>query len=425
MIAGWTETTIKDAAEFTSKPRGLDVKSVSQVPFIPMNLVPQNGTFIVKYNWKPGKEIKNGNYFEKGNCLLAKITPCFENGKQGIVQQLATEFGYASTELIPFDGRDKVSNKYFLHFFFLETTTRKQMAQKMEGATGRQRLPLSVVKSWPINLPPLSEQKKIAAVLLKIQQAISTQEKIIITLQELKKSTMQHLFTKGLRGEKTKMTEIGEIPESWDVVPMADLRKFLQYGTSLRCTLVKKGSVVLRIPNVARGIIDTEKLKYTNVTKTEQERYILQKGDVLFVRTNGQKLYVGRTAVYKEKPINALFASYLIRARLNTDIILPDFFQMVTETQEGKRQLSGRSMPASDGKFNINTKTINSVLVPVPSINEQKDIAEQIFVIANSLIIHKRLQTHYKSLFETTLNKLMAGEIRVYDLDIDVSEVDI
>jgi len=200
MINGWAETTVKDAAEFTSKPRGLDVKSVSQVPFIPMDLVPQNGTFIATHNWKTGKAIKSGNYFEKGDCLLSKITPCFENGKQGIANRLAAEFGYASTELIPFRGKDKISNKFFLHYFFSETTTRKQLAQKTEGATGRQRLPLSVLKSWPINLPPLPEQNKIAAVLLKIQQSITAQEKIIDSLQNLKRSNKNYWIS----GGKTK-----------------------------------------------------------------------------------------------------------------------------------------------------------------------------------------------------------------------------
>mgnify|MGYP001434232713 CR=1 FL=1 len=66
-------------------------------------------------------------------------------------------------------------------------------------------------------LPPLLEQEKIAAILLKLQNAILIQDKIIKSLQELKKSTMDFVFTHGLHGEKTKMTPIGEIPQSWEV----------------------------------------------------------------------------------------------------------------------------------------------------------------------------------------------------------------
>ncbi len=223
MSSDWRQMTIGEAAEFTSKPRGLLYTELIRIPFVPMAVIPVGGTYVEDHIWKPGKDIRSGNYFEKGDCLIAKITPCFENGKQGIARDLPADFGFASTELIPFRGRDGTSNKYFLFYFLLEATTRRQIAQKMEGATGRQRIPISVLKSWPIALPSLPEQKKIAAVLLKIQRAIETQEKIIQSLRGLKKSTMQHLFTYGLRGEKTKMTEIGKIPESWEVVQLGQL----------------------------------------------------------------------------------------------------------------------------------------------------------------------------------------------------------
>jgi len=230
MISEWQKITIAEAVAFTSKPRRLDVKSIDQVPFVPMAVVPQGNTYIRDWMWKPGQEIRSGNYFEKGDCLLAKITPCFENGKQGIVRDLPTDFGFASTELIPFRGRSGLSNTFFLFYFFLEATTRQQMAQKMEGATGRQRIPISVIRNWPISLPPLPEQKKIAAVLLKIQRAIEMQDKIIQSLRDLKNSTMQHLFTYGLFGEKTKTTEIGEIPESWDAIKIRDVCESSAFG---------------------------------------------------------------------------------------------------------------------------------------------------------------------------------------------------
>ncbi|NCC50144.1 MAG: restriction endonuclease subunit S, partial [Spartobacteria bacterium] len=231
-------------------------------------------------------------------------------------------------------------------------------------------------------------------------------------------------FTRGLRGEKIKMTEIGEIPKSWDVVPISEVREFLQYGTSKRCTLEAKGIPVLRIPNVIGGKINTKELKFANILTSECERLKLVAGDLLFVRTNGQKQNVGRTAVYRSTPCSALFASYLIRARLKQDIMLPDFLQIYTEADQGRSQLSGRATPASDGKFNINTKTINSVLVPVPSLTEQGNIIGHISIISNRQDHHEKKNVTLQNLFKTTLNKLMTGDIHVDDLDIDVTQVE-
>ena len=84
---------------------------------------------------------------------------------------------------------------------------------------------------------------------------------------------------------------------------------------------------------------------------------------------------VGTCAVYEGQPQKALFASYLIRARLKTAELDPHFLQYFTATSAGLAQLGRRASPAADGKFNINTKTINAVLVPTPKITEQKEIA--------------------------------------------------
>src|SRR5690606_9741777 len=96
------------------------------------------------------------------------------------------------------------------------------LAGKMEGSTGRQRLSKAVLGDRLIPLPPLTEQKKIAHILSTVQRAIEAQERIIQTTTELKKTLMHKLFTEGLRNEPQKQTEIGPVPESWEVVKIRD-----------------------------------------------------------------------------------------------------------------------------------------------------------------------------------------------------------
>ena len=90
---------------------------------------------------------------------------------------------------------------------------------------GRSNPAVRAARFWPkiIPVPPLPEQRKIAAVLGLVQRAIEQQERLIALTTELKKALLHKLFTEGLRGEPQKQTEIGPVPESWEVVKLADL----------------------------------------------------------------------------------------------------------------------------------------------------------------------------------------------------------
>jgi type I restriction enzyme S subunit len=161
-------------------------------------------------------------------------------------------------------------------------------------------IPASRVNSIRMSLPPSYEQKKIAAVLSTVQRAIEAQDRIIATTTELKKALMQKLFTEGLHGEPQKQTEIGPVPESWEVVELKHLLYQLDYGTSEKCTYQSDGPPVLRIPNVLSGEIDTKDLKYGPLKLVSSEGLYLKAGDLLFVRTNGVRENAGRCAEYEQ-----------------------------------------------------------------------------------------------------------------------------
>lgn len=280
-----------------------------------------------------------------------------------------------------------------------------------------------VLKEQTFPKPPRPEQEKIAALLLQAQRAIEAEENLITNARELKQSAMDHLFTRGLRSESQKESDIGPLPQSWKLRPLEELREFLQYGTSVKCDYHGKGRPVLRIPNLVDGDVRTTDLKWCELTEREVTSLQLEHGDLLFIRTNAVRERVGTTAVYRGDPKGALFASYLIRARLKQSDIEPDFYQYFSMTAAGVAQLSGRSSPAADGKFNINTKTIDSVCVPLPSLDEQRKIISILQTIDRKMSVHQRKRATLQELFNTLLNELMTGEIPVDKLDIDTSEV--
>ena len=145
--------------------------------------------------------------------------------------------------------------------------------------------------------------------LLKAQHAIRMEDELIATSRELKRSSIRHLFLRGIHGESLKDTDIGQVPASWDVRPLEEFREFLQYGTSAKCDYHSKGNPVIRIPNVIDGSVIATDLKWCELTEREVASLLLERGDVVFIRTNGVRERVGTCAVYREQPEQALFAS--------------------------------------------------------------------------------------------------------------------
>ncbi|MCP1715467.1 type I restriction enzyme S subunit [Methanocalculus alkaliphilus] len=264
-----------------------------------------------------------------------------------------------------------------------------------------------------------SEQRRIAAILSAVQRAIEQQEELIARTTELKKALMYKLFTEGTRGEPQKDTEIGIVPESWEIFRLDDIADSFTYGTSVKCDYNISGVPVLRIPNVVGGQIDLIDIKYGLLNSAEIENLKLKYGDLLFVRTNGVKENAGRCSMYRNEILNGCyFASYLIRVRFQTDKILPEFVNEYTRTETGSSFLSGKASRTADGKFNINTGTLKGVIIPVPSLDEQREIVEEIGLIDEKSVNHKSHLQLLKDLFKTLLHQLMTAEIRVDNVDL-------
>ncbi len=264
----------------------------------------------------------------------------------------------------------------------------------------------------------LPEQKKIAHILSTVQRTIEAQERIIQTTTELKKALMHKLFTEGLRNEPQKQTEIGLVPESWEVVGLEAKADSFQYGTSVKCGYDVEGKPVLRIPNVVGGHVELADLKFGKPKKNELGKLALERGDLLFVRTNGVKENAGRCSKFNGELADCYFASYLIRVRLNPTIHNPDFLNEYSRTEVGTSFLSGKAIRTADGKFNINAGTLKTMLVPVPAIDEQEEIAQTLALLNDKVNNALSKKTSLQDLFRTLLHELMTAKTRVANIDL-------
>ena len=293
-----------------------------------------------------------------------------------------------------------------------------------EGAGNKTTIPnlsRSRLARLEVPEPKIDEQRAIVAALSLVRKAIVVQKQSAMLAQDLKRAAMQALFTRGLRDEAQKETEIGLVPESWDVVTFESVRDHLQYGTSTKCTYESSVHPVLRVPNIESVRINSENLKYCKSLNTKADKFELENGDLLFVRTNGSLERLGACAVYSGEPANALFASYLIRARLKRDRVSPRFSAYFFSSDVGINIITGRATPASDGKYNLNTGAIDSLPLPLPStLDEQIEIVSVLDIIDKKIHLQRKKLAALNDLLNALVHKLMTCEIPVADLDLSI-----
>jgi type I restriction enzyme S subunit len=265
-----------------------------------------------------------------------------------------------------------------------------------------------------VPLPPISEQRKISALLNMVQQAIEQQERLIDLATELKKTLMHKLFTEGFYGEPQKETEIGLIAESWRVDSMKSFISNSKYGLSIKGQ--DSGSIpILRMTNQVEGYIDTHNLQYVNIPNDVVEKYRVCRGDLLFNRTNSFEL-VGRTALF-DIDGDFVFASYLIRITLDLQQMMPEFINFYLnwdETQQRLKSIATRSVSQS----NISASRLGKFLVAIPPMDEQLALVNVFQILDDKRNLHLRKRALLIDLFQTLLHQLMTAQIRVNDLDL-------
>jgi type I restriction enzyme S subunit len=196
----WDVVRLGDASDFTKKPRTLNLLEFKKIPFIPMEMIPFEKLYINDYLLKSS----SGVYCEKGDILLAKITPSFENGKQGIVKNIPYDFAFATTEVYPLKPRNNL-DKLFLFYFLIKSNVREAMAGKMQGTTGRKRVPKEAVENTLIPFPPLPEQQQIAHILSTVDKKIEIEERRKTTFKELFKTMLHKLMSGEIRLKDREM----------------------------------------------------------------------------------------------------------------------------------------------------------------------------------------------------------------------------
>ena len=268
-----------------------------------------------------------------------------------------------------------------------------------------------------VSIPPLPEQKLIARVLSTVQKSIEAQDKIIAAARELKKSLIQHLFTYGLvpvwEAEQVslKETEIGPVPEHWKMVRLGEvILKTKQVDPRREPALVFK---YVDVSGISR-----EQLKIINFTEYPGEqaphraRKLVKTGDIIFATI---RPYLKRMAIVPDEFDGQIVSTAFCVIRCRHDSAEPNYvFQAVTKddfVQRVSEHQRGSSYPA------VTDKDILTQMIPLPSIQEQQEIARMLSAVDNKIEAEENRKSVLQALFKTMLHQLMTGKVRVKNLE--------
>lgn len=268
-----------------------------------------------------------------------------------------------------------------------------------------------------IPVPPLPEQKKIAAVLSSVDAAIEKTEAVIAQLQVVKKAMMEQLLTKGMPGRHTrfKQTDLGEIPEDWEVVSLGSVIDGIDAGWSPQCESRPAANGewgVLKISSVTWGTFDPTENKKLPDHLVPRPNIAVHAGDVLLSRANTPEL-VGRTVIVEQTYSNLMLSDKLLRLRINRLVAEPRFINLVLGAPLWRELIQDAATGSSGSMKNLSQEKLRALPIPKPATKEQDAIANiisaQDAVVRGEQLALDRLRTLKSALSSS----LLSGELRV------------
>ena len=342
------------------------------------------------------EEYKGGTKFRNGDTIMARITPCLENGKIAKVSVLSDgEVGFGSTEYIVFRAIDGVSDADFLYYLICSPLVRNPAIKSMVGSSGRQRVQTDVVANLDIELPPIEEQRKIGGLLKAIDDKIELNNAINNNLFE----QMQALY----KAWFVDFEPFGGVrPSNWNDTNIYAIANII-YGAPFASKLFNTdglGKPIIRIRDLK------EQAFVTFTTEEHPKGHLIQPGDIVVGMDGEFRPYIWgnepawlnqRVCIFESnRPQGKAFVLYTIKPLLNK---IEQTQVATTVIHIGKKDFDAFEIILPD---EATLDSFDSITAPM---------IEQ---IVNNRLQNKRLAV----LRDTLLPKLMSGELDASNIEI-------
>jgi type I restriction enzyme S subunit len=380
-------------------PTSLALQKDRDVDFVPMANVGEDGRITVNGSRKLHEVQKGYTYFQNGDVIVAKITPCMENGKAAYVRDLPNDVGFGSTEFHVLRPQDGVDPAYLFHMIW-SPFFRREAARNMTGTAGQQRVPTTFFDRFKIPLPPLSEQRRIADILDKADGIRRKRQEVNKLLPSLPTSFFEQLFGDPVQNPlKLKTVPLGEVLS-------------LQGGFAFKSTdYCDAGIPLIRIGNANNLDFRASSLIYLPARFLETySRFVLTPGDMIITLTGT----VGKDDYAKLVKVPSMFDRWLLnqrvaRVRITDTRITEDYLIHFLMHPRVKRLI--RKMDRGVRQANLSNEDILTQQIPLPPQETQKRFSE---VVSRTGKIQATLKTSLNEeecLFNSLVQRAFRGEL--------------
>ena len=281
--------------------------------------------------------------------------------------------------------------------------------ENLAERTGQPKITQEPIYNLKIPLPPLKEQEKIADILSTADEKIDAIEGQIQKAETLKKGLLQKLLSEGIGHSDFKDSELGKIPESWEVVELGScVNGKGNYGIgAVAVNYDENLPTYLRITDIDdNGNFISSNKKC--VDSPDASNYQLEDGDIVFARTGNT---TGKTYLYNTDDGVLIYAGFLIKFTPNKEVLNTYYLKLQASTERYWNWVKVTSMRT--GQPGINSEEYGNFLLPLPPLKEQKQIAEILSTADEKLEVLRAKKEKYETLKKGLLQKLLSGEVRV------------
>lgn len=398
-MSEWREYKLSDFMEFNPK---ISLKKDVIARKITMDqLIPYSRDI---YSWTY-EAYSGGAKFQNGDTIMARITPCLENGKHAYISLLdENETAFGSTEYIVMRGKKGISDNKFVYYLTHYPSFKNSAIKSMVGSSGRQRAQVVVLENLTMRLPLLSEQIRIAGMLSEFDDKIAVNRRICENLEAQAQALFKHWFIDfaPFKNGKFVESELGMIPEGWRVGTLGGICTYSNKKIAIsQLTNTCYYSTENMLPNKA-GAMEASSLPQVEMTTGCLPYDVL----VSNIRPYFKKIIRVETTcgcstdVLCFHPVDTKYMSYMYRVLYDDS-----FFAYVMAGSKGTK------MPRGDKQQIMKYP----IVIPTNSVLEKySNLVEPMFeLISSSNKENLRLST----LRDTLLPKLMSGQIKVNEME--------
>lgn len=426
----WTAKRLRFSARLNPSRNEVKLPQDCVVSFVPMDSVGERGGLSLTTE-RALEEIGTGyTYFADGDVVVAKITPCFENGKGALATGLTNGVALGTTELHVVRAGAELDTR-FLFYISISDHFRKIGESEMFGAGGQKRISESFIKDFRAVLPPMQQQLTIVSFLdretARIDSLLDKKRRLLELLEEKRLAVITHAVTKGLDSKapikESGIDWLGPIPVHWKAFPFRRVLRAIEQGVSPVAEDRSADGVdewgVLKLSAISKGRFLDYHHKTLSEVDDQHRRYEVRIGDLLMTRANTQEL-VGDVAFVSVSRPRLAIPDLVYRLKVELKKIDPQFAVNWWLSRPGRYQIECDARGTSMSMAKVSQGHIRSWTIAVPPLSEQHAIAREIEIMSLRLNnVSTRIHHAIKLLLEyrsALITDAVTGKIDVRDL---------